>query len=118
VPLIDWSSELPTLSNALAPLPCPRVLVTNDFLVMCAAAEAGLGAIVSNDAQASLRGLVRVPAPFPTLPPQALYVVTHQALRRVPRVAAVLDVLDDLATDVGGRSWAAVLKRSGKGRTA
>ncbi len=103
VPLIDWSAELATLSNALAGLPCPRVLVTNDFLVMCAATEAGLGAMVTTSAQAAIRGFVRVDAPFPAVPPAPVFVVTHQALRRVPRVAAVLDVLDEVARDVGSR---------------
>jgi DNA-binding transcriptional LysR family regulator len=103
VPLIDWSDELPTLSAALAPLPCPRVMVTNDFLAMCAAAEAGIGAMVTTSAQARLRGLARVEAPFPAVPPTPLYVVTHQALRRVPRVAAVLEVLDEVLDDAAAR---------------
>lgn len=96
VPLIDWSDELPTLASSLSVLPCPRVLITNDFLAMCAAAEAGIGAMVTTSAQAKVRGLVQVPAPFPAVPPAPLYAVTHQALRRVPRVAAVLDVIEEL----------------------
>lgn len=100
VPLLDWSDELPTLAKALATLPCPRVMVTNDFLAMCAAAEAGIGAMVTTTVQARLRGLVAVPASLPTVPPAPLFVVTHQALRRVPRVVAVLGTIDGLIDDL------------------
>jgi DNA-binding transcriptional LysR family regulator len=103
VPLIDWSEELPTLAQALSRFPCPRAVVTNDFLVMCAAAEAGLGALVTTAVQARLRGLVPVPAPVPTIPPSPLYVVTHQALRRVPRVMAVLEAIDGVTASLGAR---------------
>jgi DNA-binding transcriptional LysR family regulator len=103
VPLLDWSDELPTLAAALAPWPCPRTLVTNDFLAMCAAAEVGLGAMVTSSAQARLRGLLPVPAPFPPVPPAPMYVVTHQALRQVPRVVAVLAALDGMVRELADR---------------
>ncbi|MDX2012528.1 MAG: LysR family transcriptional regulator [Myxococcaceae bacterium] len=113
VPLLDWSDELPTLASALARLPCPRAMVTNDFLTMCAAAEAGLGAMVTTTVQARLRGLVAVPAPFPPVPPAPLYVVTHQALRRVPRVVAVLEAIDGLMGDLSrGRTASKLPPRS------
>lgn len=101
VPLIGWSDDVPTLHQALAALPCPRVMETNEFLTMCAAAEAGVGAIVTTVVQAKLRGLAPVPAPFPQVPPSAFLVVTHQALRQVPRVVAVLDALEALVRDLG-----------------
>lgn len=101
VPLIDWSEEVPSLHQALSMLPCPRVMVTNEFLTMCAAAQAGVGAIVTSSAQAKLRGLVAVPAPFPDVPNSPFLVVTHQALRRVPRVVAVIEALERLIADLG-----------------
>jgi DNA-binding transcriptional LysR family regulator len=104
VAIIDWSDEVAALAQAFEALPCPRAMVTNDFLTMCAAAEAGLGAIVTTEAQAKLRGLVRVPVAFPQVPPSAFYVVTHQALRRVPRVAVVVDALERLMAELGLRA--------------
>jgi len=76
-------------------------MVTNEFLTMCAAAEAGVGAIVTSSAQAKLRGLVAVPAPFPNVPNSPFLVVTHQALRHVPRVVAVIEALERLIADLG-----------------
>lgn len=103
VPLLDWSDELPTLAQALAPLPCPRAMVTNDFLTMCAAAEAGIGAMVTTSLQAELRGLQRVDVPFPTVPPQPMYLVVHQALRRVPRVQVVVEAIEALLRELTPR---------------
>lgn len=101
VPLIDWSDEVPSLQRALAALPCPRVMVTNEFLTMCAAAQAGVGAIAITSVQAKLRGLVAVPVAFPSVPPAPFLVITHQALRHVPRVTAVLEALERLVDDLG-----------------
>lgn len=101
VALIDWSDEVTSLAQALSALPCPRAMVTNDFLTMCAAAEAGIGAIVTTVAQGQLHGLVRVPVAFPEVPPSPFYVVTHQALRRVPRVVVVIDAIEQLLADLG-----------------
>jgi DNA-binding transcriptional LysR family regulator len=96
VPLVGWSEELPALAAALAPLPCPRVMVTNDFLTMCAAVEAGLGAMVTTSGQAAIRGFRRIPTAFPEVANAPLFLVTHQALRHVPRVEAVIQVLDEV----------------------
>lgn len=104
VPLLGWSEELPTLHAALAGLPCPRTMVTNDFLTMCAAASAGLGAMMTTTVQAGLRGLVRVDVPLPLAPLAPLYLVTHEALRRVPRVAAVFEAIEGLWADLEPRS--------------
>ncbi len=101
VPLIDWSDEVPSMQRALAVLPCPRVMVTNEFLTMCAAAKAGVGAIATTSVQAKLLGLVAVPAPFPAVPPSSFLLVTHQALRHVPRVVAVLEELERLVEELG-----------------
>ncbi len=89
------------MQRALAVLPCPRVMVANEFLTMCAAAKAGVGAIATTSVQAKLRGLVAVPAPFPAVPPSSFLVVTHQALRHVPRVVAVLEELERLVEELG-----------------
>jgi DNA-binding transcriptional LysR family regulator len=101
VPLIGWSDDVPALRAALAAIPCPRVMETNEFLTMCAAAEAGVGAIVTTAVQAKLRGLVEVPVAFPPVPPSSFLVVTHQALRQVPRVVAVIDALEALIAGLG-----------------
>lgn len=96
VPLIGWSEEQASLAQAMAQLPCPRVMLTNDYLAMCAAAEAGVGAMLCTSGQAQLRGLVRVPVALPPVPPFPLYLVMHQALRTVPRVMVVVEAIDGL----------------------
>lgn len=96
VPIIGWSDELPTLAQAMAQLPCPRVMITNDYLAMCAAVEAGIGAMITTLGQAHVRGLVRLEAPLPPMPAFPLYLVMHEALRSVPRVKAVVDVIDEV----------------------
>lgn len=100
VPLIDCSEELPALARQLARLPCPRALVTNDFLVMCAAAAAGVGAMVTTSVQARLRGLVPIEVAFPGPPAAPMFLVTHQALRRVPRVAVVFEAIEALMREL------------------
>jgi DNA-binding transcriptional LysR family regulator len=96
VPLIGWSEELPTLAQALAQLPCPRAMLTNDYLAMCAAAEAGIGAMLCSSGQADVRHLERVAVTLPALPKLPLYLVMHQALRNVPRVMAVVEAIESL----------------------
>lgn len=96
VPVIAWSDELPSLAQAMAHLPCPRAMITNDYLAMCAAAEAGIGAMICTTGQAHARHLERVEVALPPFPRFPVYLVVHEALRTVPRVKAVLEVIDEL----------------------
>jgi len=102
LPLLDWSEEAPALRAQLAPLPCPRTLYTNDWFAMRAAAIAGLGAIATTTVQARLAGLVPAPLALPPVPKVPLYLVTHEALRAVPRVAAVVRAIEALAPMLEG----------------
>jgi DNA-binding transcriptional LysR family regulator len=95
--------------DELAHLPGPRwlrahapavvpVLRSNHFSSLLAATRAGLGVAVLPEPYA-LTGLVpiahtkRLASAWKTLPSTRLWVVAHRALRRVPRVAAVWDLL-------------------------
>lgn len=102
LPLLDWSEELPGLRAQLAALPCPRTLFTNDWFAMRAAAIAGLGAIATTSVQAKLAGLRPVPLELPPVPKVPLYLVTHEALRSVPRVAAVVRAVEALVPMLEG----------------
>jgi DNA-binding transcriptional LysR family regulator len=100
VPLIDWSDEMPSLAGRMKVFPNPRVLLTNEFLSMMAAAEAGIGAVVCSAIDARQQGLVPVPVALPALPSQSVYLVTHQALRRVPRVQVVVQAIEAVAASL------------------
>ena len=102
IPLLDWSDELPTLRAQLAGIPGPRALYTNDWFSMRAAAIAGLGAFATTAVQAKLAGLVPVPLSLPAVPKVPLFLVTHEALRDVPRVAAVVRAIEALVPMLRG----------------
>jgi len=72
------------------------VLRSNNFLVMRAAAQAGLGCIILADVQGELAGLERVPVDLPGSPMASLFLVMPQSLRRVPRIRAVVEVLTEV----------------------
>lgn len=73
----------------------PAALRSNSFLAMRAAAQAGVGCVLIPEVQARVGGLVRVPVPTPDLGEVPWFLVTPRALRRVPRVAAVVDFLTE-----------------------
>ncbi len=80
----------------------PPAFTSNSFLAMRAAAVAGLGAMVLPRIQTVAVGLVEVPLALPPLPEVPLYLVTHRALRHVPRVAAVVDYIAEVSEATGG----------------
>jgi DNA-binding transcriptional LysR family regulator len=103
VPWISWTER-----NAHAPLPrwlakhareIEPILRTDSFAVQLAAAAAGLGVILVPEPSATHHGLARVKV-APALkegaqdwPVSELFLVTHRALREVPRVRVVWDLL-------------------------
>ena len=93
-PWIQWSPDMAHIPLArwvdgqLAGR--PPAMRTNSFLVMRAAAVAGLGLMVLPGLQAKLVGLERLPLDV-ELPQGAFSLVMHPSLRRVPRVRAVAD---------------------------
>jgi DNA-binding transcriptional LysR family regulator len=99
---IAWGDELahlpgPRWLRMNAPIIVP-VLRTNHFSSLLAAPQSGLGVAVLPEPYL-LTGLVpmahgkRLSPAWATLPATELWLVAHQALRRVPRVAAVWDFL-------------------------
>jgi DNA-binding transcriptional LysR family regulator len=74
----------------------PPVLTSNHLPTLRRAAQLGLGAAVLGELEATLHDLVPVPIEHPPLPEVPWYLVTHAALRAVPRVRAVADFLLDL----------------------
>ncbi len=80
----------------------PPAMWTNDYLAMLAAAKAGVGCLIVPDVQGRLAGLERVPIELPGSPSGPVYLVVHRALRNVPRVAAVVAVLDEVIEALDG----------------
>ncbi len=78
-------------------VPEPRWALRSDsFVAQLEAARMGLGAIVMGDALARRVGdLVKVTSPADSWPKEPAYIVLHKDLRRVPRVRAVLDFLQE-----------------------
>ncbi|WP_428265870.1 LysR family transcriptional regulator [Haliangium sp.] len=77
----------------------PPVYTSDSFLAMRAAATAGVGAMVLPRVQGSTVGLVEVPGIEVNLPELSWYLVVHRALRRVPRIEAVIELLDEAILD-------------------
>ncbi len=69
------------------------VLTVDDTVVMSALARQGIGAVIFPELLASSAGLVRVPVKCEGIPPMAFYLVTHPAMRHVPRVKVVVEYL-------------------------
>ncbi len=78
----------------------PAAYTSNNFLAMRAAAMAGLGAMLLPVPQGRAAGLVPLEEIVVELPEVRWYLVVHRALRRVPRIVAVLDLLDELIREV------------------
>jgi DNA-binding transcriptional LysR family regulator len=66
-----------------------------DVTLRAVAAGAGVG-LLPRELLDAYPGLVEVPVTAPLPPPMPLWLVTHRALRRVPRVAAAWDFLEGL----------------------
>ena len=79
----------------------PPVLRVSSYAALFRAVCAGAGAGVLPDAYASTgAGLVPVPLGFPPVPNLEVWIVTHRALRRSPRIQAVWDWLVGLIHDL------------------
>ncbi|MEZ4237997.1 MAG: LysR family transcriptional regulator [Myxococcota bacterium] len=74
----------------------PPAFVSNRWLVVRAAAVAGAGAILTSAREAARCGLVPVPVALPPFPRFAFYLVIPRPLRAVPRVAAVVEALEEV----------------------
>jgi DNA-binding transcriptional LysR family regulator len=83
----------------------PPAYTSNNFLAMRAAAAAGLGAMLLPIPQGRAAGLVPLDEIVVELPTVHWYLVVHRALRRVPRIVVVLDLLDELIREVSGGAW-------------
>lgn len=108
-PWVGWSSNMGAVPEAqwlshVAP-DAQVVFRSNELGALLAAARAGLGAIAVADVVASRAGdLEPLKVATPPLPEGAMWMVAHQALRPVPRVAAVWDwVRGLLTTEATGR---------------
>lgn len=99
LPMVTWVDDFGQLPMAewVAGLlgGRPAVLTSNSFLVLRAAAVAGQGAMALPAFQARVAGLVPVPLELPPHPEVPWYLVVPRPLRRVPRVAAVVALLDE-----------------------
>lgn len=88
------------LDGYLRSLGARSVFRSNDYLVQRAAVVAGLGAGLMGDLEARVLGLVPLDVALPGELTSPLYLVVHRALRHVPRVAAVIEVIDELVEDL------------------
>jgi DNA-binding transcriptional LysR family regulator len=116
-PWIAWDASLGHLPDArwvAEHVPAGSIaLRTNSIGAQLRAAEAGVGVLLLPEAQARARSLVvvklarRLRASLPPTPRVSLWLVTHRALRHVPRIAAVWSLIVEEAE----RSGLAVLER-------
>ncbi len=83
----------------------PPAFISNNFLAMRAAAVAGLGAMLLPGPQGRAAGLVPLENLSVALPDMHWYLVVHKALRHVPRIAVVLDLMDDLVREIVEDRW-------------
>jgi DNA-binding transcriptional LysR family regulator len=100
---ITWANELALFSSAQwvsRQVPADRIVLrTNRVHAQIAAASAGLGAMLQPETYRDFPGLSPLPLAralkkrILPLPAHELWLVGHQALRNVPRVAAVWDFL-------------------------
>lgn len=102
VAVVHYSDEFAhiALDQLLRSLGARTALRSNDYLVQRATVRAGLGAALSSELEARTLGLVPLDLPLPFEPVASLYLVVHRALRHVPRVAAVIDVIDAFVAEL------------------
>jgi DNA-binding transcriptional LysR family regulator len=77
-------------------------LTTNNYMVMRAAAQSGLGVLLCSSWEAEALGLLPVPVPGLPAASASVHLVLPRALRDVPRVAAVVHTLVDQASSLTG----------------
>ena len=100
---IGWSEELAHIPFARwldEHRRRPYRLTTNSFIAMRAAAVAGLGVVLIPRLQAQLAGLVEVRVRAPAFPEAPSFIVVHRAMRHVPRVRVVLELLTAAAAAI------------------
>jgi DNA-binding transcriptional LysR family regulator len=105
-PWVSWSASMAAIPEArwlAQAVPEARVVFrSNELGTLIAAAQAGLGALAVADVVArKVAGLVPLEVEAPPLPEGSLWLVAHQALRPVPRVAAVWEWILDQLTPPG-----------------
>lgn len=83
----------------------PPAFVSDSFLAMREAARAGVGAMILPEAQGRVAGLVPVPGMAVELPDLSWYLVVHRALRHVPRIQAVVDLIDETVVALLEDRW-------------
>ncbi len=106
LPWLQWGDDLAHIPDArfvAAHVPASAIVLrTSSFAAQLAAARAGVGVMLAAAPFARLDGVTAVPlagaaaAALNQAPAPELYLVGHQALRRVPRVAVVWEFLLDL----------------------
>jgi DNA-binding transcriptional LysR family regulator len=102
VPLLQYTADLEHLPffqwvDQLA-RGRPPVFRSNSFLVLRAAASAGMGAMALPALQAHQADLLHVPVEVPPMEPIPWYLVVPRPLRSVPRVAAVVELVLEAVT--------------------
>jgi DNA-binding transcriptional LysR family regulator len=112
-PWVSWgerlSGVLPARWLATHAPDAERVVRSDSLLLQLALVKLGVGVALVPEPSLSHYGLValKVSAPLRDAcrwPPQELFLITHRALRRVPRVAVVWDILVARVGDRLGRS--------------
>jgi DNA-binding transcriptional LysR family regulator len=101
---LQWSSSMEHIPQAqwiTAHNQGRIALTTNNYLVMRAAAQRGLGVLLCSSWEADALGLL--PVPIAGLPEvsASVHLVVPRALRAVPRVAAVVDAIVELVGHPG-----------------
>jgi DNA-binding transcriptional LysR family regulator len=74
----------------------PPAFAASRWVVVRAAVAAGFGALLTSEGEAASLGLVPVPVAMPPFPRSAWYLVVPRPLRTVPRVAAVVGLVEEL----------------------
>lgn len=98
IPMAQWVEERRG--------PRPPAFTSNSFLALRAAARCGVGAVLLPVPQGRIVGLVQLEHIVVDLPDLDWFVVLHRALQRVPRIRAVLQILDEESQALDGLSQA------------
>jgi DNA-binding transcriptional LysR family regulator len=109
IPWITWASNLahiPSAAWVLANVPPAAILLrTSSLGTQVAAAEAGIGALLLPRPYVGVRGLVELPLEpklarrLPPMPSEQLWLCGHRALRDVPRIAVVWEMIVEALTE-------------------
>jgi DNA-binding transcriptional LysR family regulator len=109
IPWVGWASGMSSIPEArwmAQVVPDAHVVFrSSELTTLLSAAQAGLGALVVADIAArQAGGLEPLEIQTPAMPEGAIWIVAHQALRPVPRVAAVWEwIVGRMASGPRGR---------------